>query len=182
MTMKRDFSKRQQSRNTTGQSGDAVKRRFSRRTVMLALGGVAATAAGAMAFSGIFGFGRAAAKEVLVYKSPSCECCGNWAMHLRQSGFDVLVKNIDDISPVKQKAGIPYELESCHTALVGGYAVEGHVPAENIHKMLADRPDIKGLAVPGMPASAPGMDGPDPEPYTVFSFDADGKTKAYASY
>ena len=149
---------------------------------MIGLGGIAAAAAGAIAFSGFFGSNTAKAGEIVVYKSPSCGCCGNWALHLRQNGFDVSVKNIDNISPVKEQAGVPYDLESCHTAFVDGYVVEGHVPAENIHKMLADRPAIKGLAVPGMPMGSPGMEGGDPEPYTVYSFDAKGKAKAYAAY
>lgn len=158
--------------------------RFSRRTVMLALGGVAATAAGAMAFPGLFGSGPASAEEIIVYKSPSCGCCGNWALHLRQNGFDVSVKNIENLSPIKEQAGVPYELESCHTAFIDGYVVEGHVPAEDIHKMLADRPKIKGLAVPGMPMGSPGMDAPDSDrdPYTVYSFDADGTKEVYTSY
>jgi hypothetical protein len=182
MKKKPGSSKRKQSGKTNNQIDQPVDRRFGRRTVMLALGGIAVAAAGAMAFSGSFGSGTARAGEIVVYKSPSCGCCGQWAKHLRQNGFDVSVKNIDDISPVKEQAGVPADLESCHTAFIDGYVVEGHVPAENIHKMLADRPKIKGLAVPGMPSSAPGMDAPDPEPYTVFSFDAAGKTKAYASY
>ncbi len=176
------FSKRKLSGKTNDRIDQPVNRRFGRRSVMIGLGSVAAVAAGAMVFTGFFGFGPAKAEEIIVYKSPSCECCGDWAMHLRQNGFDVSVKNMEDIDPVKRQAGVPYEMESCHTAFVSGYAVEGHVPAENISRILAERPKIKGLAVPGMPASAPGMDGPDPEPYTVYSFDADGKTKVYATY
>ena len=175
-------SGREQPEDTNDRIDQPVNRRFGRRSVMMALGGIAAAAAGAFAFPGLFGFGTARANEIVVYKSPSCDCCGEWAKHLRSNGFDVSVKNMDDTSPVKRQAGIPYDMESCHTAFIDGYAVEGHVPAENIYKMLADRPDIKGLAVPGMPASAPGMDSPDHEPYTVYSFDADGTTEVYASY
>ena len=175
-------SGREQPGNTSDQIDQPVNRRIGRRSVMMALGGVAAAAAGAMAFPDFFGFGTAKAGEVVVYKSPSCGCCGKWSIHLRQNGFDVSVKNIDNIGPIKEQAGVPYDLESCHTAFVDGYVVEGHVPAENIHKILADRPKIKGLAVPGMPPSSPGMDSPDPEPYTVFSFDGEGKQEVYASY
>jgi hypothetical protein len=177
-----DSANSKQSANSVGQAGDPVKCRFGRRSVMIGLGGIAAAAAGAMAFPGLFGVGPARAEEVVVYKSPSCGCCGNWALHLRQSGFDVSIKTIEDMVSITKRAGVPYELESCHTAFVGGYVVEGHVPAQDIHKMLAERPAIKGLAVPGMPASAPGMDSPDHEPYTVYSFDADGRKEVYASY
>jgi hypothetical protein len=182
MKKKSDSSRRKQPGKTDDRIVRPVSRRFGRRSVMLALGGLAAAAAGAMAFPGLFGSGPANAEEIVVYKSPSCGCCGQWAKHLRRNGFDVSVKNTEDMEPVKKQAGIPDDLQSCHTAFVDGYVVEGHVPAENIRKMLADRPDIKGLAVPGMPSSAPGMDGPDPEPYMVFSFDVDGMAKAYAAY
>ena len=180
MTRKRGSAKRKRPANATVDR--PANRPVGRRTVMIGLGGIAALAGGALAFPGLFGGGPASAGEVVVYKSPSCGCCGEWAKHLRRNGFDVSVKNIDNISPVKEQAGVPYDLESCHTAFVDGYVVEGHVPAENIYKMLADRPDLKGLAVPGMPASAPGMDSPDREPYTVYSFNAKGKTEIYASY
>jgi len=101
---------------------------------------------------------------------------------MRRNGFKVTVNMIEDVYPIKDKAGVPDGMESCHTAFVSGYAVEGHVPAENIKKILAERPEIKGLAVPGMPSSAPGMDSPDDKPYTVYSFDTKGALKVYASY
>ncbi len=173
---------RKQPAKTNDRTGRPGKRLLGRRSVLMALGGVAAAAAGAVAFAGLFGSDRAAAGGIVVYKSPSCGCCGNWAKHLRRNGFDVSVKNIDNISPVKERAGIPDDLESCHTAFISGYVVEGHVPAEDIRKILAERPKIRGLAVPGMPASAPGMDSPDREPYTVYSFGEDGKAEVYASY
>ena len=182
MNTKSGSSKSKQPGKTNDRTDQPVSRRFGRRSVVMVLGGVAAAAAGAMAFPGLFGSSPARAVEIVVYKSPSCECCGEWAKHLRSNGFDVSVKNMEDMEPVRKQAGVPDDLQSCHTAFVDGYAVEGHVPAENIHRILADRPNIKGLAVPGMPASAPGMDGPDPEPYTVFSFDGDGKSEVYASY
>ncbi len=168
---------------TTGQAGEPARRGgLSRRQVVIGLGGVAAMAAGALALTGLFGAGPASADEIVVYKSPSCGCCGQWARHLRRSGFEVSVNDIDNVSPVKERAGVPVELESCHTAFVAGYVVEGHVPAQDIRRLLAERPDIEGLAVPGMPASAPGMDGPDREPYTVYSFNAAGRPAVYASY
>ena len=182
MKKKSGSSRRKPSGNTNDRIDRPVNRRFGRRSVIVALGGVAAAAAGAFVFPGLFGAGPAKAEEIVVYKSPSCGCCGNWTLHLRQNGFDVSVNNIEDMEPVKKQAGIPYDLESCHTAFVDGYVVEGHVPASDIRKILAERPKIKGLSVPGMPSSAPGMDSPEHEPYTVYSFDAAGKAKAYASY
>jgi hypothetical protein len=182
MKKKPGSSERKKPEETDVPAGQPVGRRFGRRWIILAAGGAAAAAAGAIALPGLFGSGPAKAGEIVVYKSPSCGCCGEWVKHLRQNGFEVSVNNIENVDPVRKQAGVPYDMASCHTALVDGYAVEGHVPAENIRKMLADRPNFKGLVVPGMPASAPGMDGSDPEPYTVYSFDAAGKSEVYASY
>ncbi len=148
----------------------------------MVLGGVAAVAFGVFIFPELFGSNPAMAEEIVVYKNPSCGCCGSWVNHLRRNGFKVTVNNIEDLDPIKNKAGVPDGMESCHTAFVAGYVVEGHVPAENIEEILAERPEMKGLAVPGMPSSAPGMDSPDYEPYTVYSFDAKGALKVYASY
>ena len=122
------------------------------------------------------------AEAVTVYKDPACECCGRWVDHLRRNGFTVVVNTVAEMNPVKRRAGIPETLESCHTAEVGGYAVEGHVPAKEIKRMLSERPAIRGLAVPGMPSSAPGMDSPEREPFTVIAFDAGGVTGVFASY
>lgn len=98
--------------------------------------------------------------EITVHKSASCGCCKVWAQHLRNAGFAVAVQNTDSMSPVKERLGVPARLASCHTAEVNGYFVEGHVPAEDIRRLLRDRPDAKGLAVPGMPAGSPGMEVP----------------------
>lgn len=122
------------------------------------------------------------AGEVTVYKDPSCECCGRWVSHMRQNGFSVVVNNVDDMTPVKRFMGIPEALESCHTATVGNYRVEGHVPASDIKQVLAKKVAIKGLAVPGMPMSAPGMDSPENEPYTVLSFDDAGTVSNFSSH
>jgi hypothetical protein len=181
MTRTTDSRKRKQPEDAGDQVADSVHH-VGRRHVMLALGGVAVAAVGAIGYATIFPPAPASAEEVVIYKSPSCECCGRWSSHLRHNGFAVSIKNVEDMDPIKKQAGVPYDMESCHTAFIGGYVVEGHVPAENIRKILAERPGIKGLAVPGMPASSPGMDGPDPEPYTVYSFDEKGKTAVFASY
>jgi hypothetical protein len=104
-------------------------------------------------------------------------------VHLRKSGFPVRGEDLDDLSPVKTKHGVPPDLQSCHTALVDGYVVEGHVPADLIVRLLRERPAVVGLAVPGMPAGSPGMESPRgaTERYRVFTFDQQGKTAVYAT-
>ncbi|HEX7239243.1 MAG TPA: DUF411 domain-containing protein [Longimicrobiaceae bacterium] len=117
---------------------------------------------------------------VTVYKTPTCGCCRSWVDHLRQAGFRVETVDREDLSPVKKEHGVPQALHSCHTAVVDGYAVEGHVPADVIRKLLAERPAVKGIAVPGMPMGSPGMEGPRKDPYEVFTFDASGPKDVYA--
>jgi len=116
-------------------------------------------------------------------KQPQCGCCTAWADHLRAEGFEVNVTETRAMWGVKRMAGIPEKLDACHTATVGGYVVEGHVPADDIKRLLSERPDVKGIAVPGMPIGSPGMemDGRT-EPYDVLSFDADGRTEVFRSY
>jgi hypothetical protein len=183
MAKKRTSSNRKEPRKLIDENEQSsIRRRFGRRQATMALGGVAAVAIGAFVLPKLLGSKQAMAEEIVVYKDPSCGCCGNWVKHLRRSGFKVTVNDVDDIAPIKIRSGVPDGTESCHTAFVAGYVVEGHVPAEDIKKILAERPGMKGLAVPGMPSSAPGMDSPDHEPYTVYSFDAKGALKVYASY
>lgn len=112
--------------------------------------------------------------EVHVYKSPTCGCCEKWIDHLRAEGFRVRATDVADVSPIKAENGLPDGLAACHTAFVGGYLVEGHVPASDLRRLLAERPDVAGLAVPGMPIGSPGMEGPNPERYRVLSFGRDG--------
>ena len=112
--------------------------------------------------------------EVHVYKTPNCGCCNGWVDHLREAGFSVRTTNLDDLTDVKRSNGIPPELASCHTAIVGGYVVEGHVPAQDVQRLLAQQPAVSGLAVPRMPIGSPGMEGPKPERYRVLAFGADG--------
>ena len=119
---------------------------------------------------------------VTVYKSPSCGCCVKWADRLSQRGYAVETVELPDLAPVKTAHGVPQELASCHTALIGGYVVEGHVPIADVERMLRERPAISGLAVPGMPIGSPGMEGPNPERYDVFSFDATGVRSVFASH
>lgn len=123
----------------------------------------------------------APAPVVTVYKSPSCGCCTKWVDHMRASGFEVVVKDMDDVTPIKNEAGVPKALRSCHTAVVSGYTLEGHVPADLVQKLLKEKPkSTAGLAVPGMPMGSPGMEGPRKDAYEVVAYGADGKTRVYA--
>ena len=118
---------------------------------------------------------------IQVYKSPTCGCCSMWVDHLVESGFEVKAKDIDDLDAVKQMAGVPSHLRACHTAVVDGYTIEGHIPATAIDKLLAERPAVKGLAVPGMPAGSPGMPSPTPERYDVIAF-GEGEEHVFMSF
>lgn len=115
-----------------------------------------------------------------VYRSPSCGCCEKWVEHLEENGFKVKREDANDRTPLKMRHGVPYQLASCHTAVIGDYVVEGHVPADVIRRMLEEKPDIKGIGVPGMPIGSPGMEGPNPESYDIIAFGEDG-TSVYAS-
>ena len=120
---------------------------------------------------------------IKVFKSASCGCCGGWIKHLEENGFKVEYQNVQDIHKYKQKANVPGKLQSCHTAFVDGYAIEGHVPAEDIKKMLTETPAIRGIAVPGMPMGSPGMDfGDQKQAYNTVSYTLNGKTAVYASH
>jgi hypothetical protein len=124
----------------------------------------------------------ARAAEITVYKSPSCGCCGQWVDHMRSQGHGVAVRNMDDLEAIKKMAGVPEALQSCHTAFVEGYVIEGHVPADDVARLLAERPEARGLAVPGMPGGAPGMEGAGAEPYDVLLFQIDGGARLFARY
>ncbi|MEO6354429.1 MAG: DUF411 domain-containing protein [Oxalobacteraceae bacterium] len=125
---------------------------------------------------------QAALPVVEVYKTPSCGCCHLWVEHLRANGFSVNAHDVDDTTGYRQKFGVPQALGSCHTGVVGGYALEGHVPAREIKRLLAERPKIKGLAVPAMVQGSPGMEGPRSDPYDVLAFRADGSRSVYQHY
>lgn len=120
--------------------------------------------------------------EVTVHKSASCGCCKLWVQHLRNAGFDVVVRNTDDLNPLKERLGVPAATRSCHTAEVAGYFIEGHVPVEDIDRLLRERPSAKGLAVPGMPAGSPGMEVSSGriDPYEVLLISSDGDTAVFA--
>jgi hypothetical protein len=128
----------------------------------------------------------AQAPEITVYKSPTCSCCKRWIEHMRAAGFAVEAVDVEseDLIAIKQHHAVAREFSSCHTAIVGGYVIEGHVPADDIVRLLSERPAISGLVVPGMPAGAPGMEMPDREAdrYDVLAFDAEGKTQVYSRH
>lgn len=117
---------------------------------------------------------------VVVYKSPTCGCCGDWILHLQQAGFQVTAHDVDNVAPIKRQHGVPQPLESCHTAIIGDYVVEGHVPADAIDRLLRERPaGVAGIAVPGMPVGSPGMEGPNPQPYEILAFQREGGWSVY---
>ena len=121
---------------------------------------------------------------ITVYKNAQCGCCRAWVEHLRKEGFQVTAKDVDDLAAIKAKLGVPSSLSSCHTAVVGPYVVEGHVPAADIRKLLAEKPKAAGIGVPGMPAGSPGMEMPGfpADKYDVMTFAKDGKQKVFTSH
>lgn len=117
-----------------------------------------------------------------VYKNQYCGCCHEWIAHLQKNGFKVTANDVPDTAPVRESLGIPVKLGSCHTAKIGGYAIEGHVPAADIKRLLKEKPKAIGLAVPGMPAGSPGMESPNPQPYNTLLVMKDGTTKVWAKH
>ena len=132
-----------------------------------------------MAFSTL-----AADPLVVVHKHASCGCCNGWVSHLRKAGFEVEVRNVEHMTPVKERVGVPSGKQSCHTAEVAGYFIEGHVPAVDVKRLLAEKPAAKGLVLPGMPLGSPGMETPDgrTQPFTVELVGRDGGTMPYAQH
>jgi hypothetical protein len=125
-----------------------------------------------------------AATAVTVFKDPSCGCCGVWVEHLKKNGFEVQVKEVanSELRPMKTRYGIPPNVQTCHTALIDGYVVEGHVPAADIQRLLKERPKGIGLVVPGMPIGSPGMEGNPRESYSVLLIDTTGKTSVFQKH
>lgn len=122
-------------------------------------------------------------KDIHVYKSPTCGCCTDWVDHLKENGFKVEVTETNNLNPIKIDAGLTPSLASCHTAFVGDYVIEGHVPANDIHRLIAEAPKVKGLSVPGMPAGSPGMEvGGRKDHYQVLMFNDSGQTKVFAEH
>ncbi len=143
------------------------------RTFTLALGLYATVFAGPI---------LAADPTVTVYKTATCGCCKKWVTHLEKNGFEVESVDVQNLGMIKSMSGVEPKLASCHTARVDGYVIEGHVPADDIKRLLSERPAVKGLTVPGMPHGSPGMETGSKDPYQVLTFDADGKTEVFAQH
>lgn len=127
---------------------------------------------------------RQAAPLVEVFKSPTCGCCSQWVEHMRTSGFTVRTTDVNDLTQIKTSRGVPEQVQSCHTAVVNGYVIEGHVPAADVHRLLKEKPAIAGIAVGGMPIGSPGMESPyvKAQPFDVMSFDKQGATRVFAKH
>ena len=122
-------------------------------------------------------------KDIVVYKNPECGCCKKWINYLKEHSYNVTVNNTRDVYAEKERLGVPEKLAACHTAVIDGYVVEGHVTNRDIERLLLFRPDIKGIAVPGMPIGTPGMErGDSREPYKVMSFDKQGNVEVFVSH
>jgi hypothetical protein len=127
--------------------------------------------------------GNAAAATLAVTKTATCGCCAKWVEHMRKAGFEVTVRNVEDVTPTAQRLAVPGKLRSCHTAEIEGYAIEGHVPVADIKRLLAQRPKAAGIAVPGMVMGTPGMEhGDHKEPFQTILFDKAGNTRVFASH
>jgi hypothetical protein len=143
---------------------------------------IAAIAVFAAATATIVAQTKPSPTPLVVYKTATCGCCAKWVEHMEANGFNARVVNVDDTSGERAKAGVPARLGSCHTAIAGGYAIEGHVPAADVKRVLREKPAIAGLAAPGMPAGSPGMDVPNSPPFDVIAFDKNGNTRVYATH
>jgi hypothetical protein len=147
---------------------------MKRRTILAALTGLALAAASSPS--------QSAVPTIMVFKTPTCSCCAKWVEHLKSNAFAVKVQEVADTSPYQRQYRVPRPLQSCHTAVVNGYTIEGHVPAAEIKRLLNERPKVLGLAVPGMPLGSPGMESSRNESYAVMSFDESGRTSICARY
>lgn len=124
-------------------------------------------------------------QSVTVYKTPYCGCCKGWITHMIRAGFKITVREVEDLNPIRARYGVPFKLSSCHTALASGYVIEGHVPPQDVTRLLAQRPKALGLAVPGMPIGSPGMESPSgqSERYaTLLLLDRNGRTRVFAQH
>jgi hypothetical protein len=157
---------------------DKGGREMRRRAVLSSV-----VAAAASTVAGLPAFARQVLPPVHVFKTPTCGCCGAWIDHMKAAGFAVTVTEVDDTSAARQQHGLPDKFGSCHTAVVAGYVVEGHVPASDVKKLLAMKPVAIGLAVPGMPVGSPGMEmGARKDPYQVLLVTRDGRASVFSTY
>nr|CRH06108.1 conserved protein of unknown function [Candidatus Magnetococcus massalia] len=178
--MGRKRSKKQNSETMKAEASGAISAKSS-RSWFFSLLAVAIAAGG-----GWFMFMKepAAAADMVVYKSPSCGCCGAWVDYLEQNGFRVQVENVGDMDAVKDRLGVPDHAASCHTAQMGDYVIEGHVPVEDIRRLMKEQPQVRGIAAPGMPMGSPGMEMPG-EPadrYDVVTFTTGGKLQLFSRH
>jgi hypothetical protein len=126
---------------------------------------------------------RSEPHQITVWKNPDCGCCREWVAHLRKNGFEVVTHDVKDTAPIRQKLGLPDKFGSCHTASLGDYVIEGHVPAQELRRLLREKPKARGLAVPGMPVGSPGMEvGNARDAYDVLLVLSDGSSRVYQSY
>lgn len=160
------MSKSQKKRKTT----------LAPRNLILSAGGIAAAAVAIVIFSS----DAAPAEEAVLYKNPNCGCCETYAEYLRDNGFEVTVKPTHDLVSISRDAGIPEDFQGCHTTFIDDYVVSGHVPVETVKRLLAERPDIEGVTLPGMPQGSPGMSGEKRAPFEIFAVN-DGVTDVYAT-
>jgi hypothetical protein len=152
--------------------------------LVLRIAGTAALAVGTMTVAAAAAHRHAETPEpvtVTVFKDPNCGCCKLWVDHLRKHAFTVVAKDTSDVAAVKRTGRVPEQLHSCHTAFVNGYVIEGHVPAEDVKRLLAEKPRVAGIAVAGMPIGSPGMEmGDRKDRYDVVAFNRDGTTRVFA--
>ena len=153
--------------NTRGKEATMTRREFA----MLLL----ATAAPTPVLLKLRPARAASPLQATLYKNPQCTCCEGYAQYLEKNGFQVDVKPTNDLAEISRNAGVPEALEGCHTMFVGGYVVDGHVPVAVIRKLLAEKPAIAGITLPGMPSGSPGMDGPKTGTWTIYAVTKDGK-------
>ena len=147
---------------------------LSRRALVFGVGACTATVGAGQVFAEV-------GPAITVWKDPDCGCCGGWVDHLRRNGFVTTIFETSDVQTIKAQRSVPAELASCHTAVIAGYTIEGHVPAQAIQRLLAEKPDGSGLAVPGMPIGSPGMEGGKPEIYDVILF-GNGQPRRFARF
>jgi hypothetical protein len=159
----------------TGISEPRISRTYKERAIMLSRRALLIS----VSVLALTGPAHAAPIPVMLYKSPDCGCCEGYADYLRQNGFAVTVNATNDFSEISRKAGIPTDLQGCHTAVIGAYVVDGHVPVEAIRMLLAERPAIKAITLPGMPEGSPGMTGDKTGPFTIYAIGKDGTSGVF---
>ena len=138
--------------------------------------------AGLMALPTVYA-SDATVKDIVVYKNPDCGCCTKWVRYLEQNNYNVTIEDTRDVQAVKRRLGVPEKLAACHTAVIDGYVIEGHITHRDIKRLLLFRPDVTGIAVPGMPVGTPGMEmGDTVESYDVISFDEQGRMEIFSAH